>query len=87
MYLFSLKIGFVTANNVDPDKILHNVAIHLGLYCLPKNVFRSHYMKYTKCSYVCAAFSIARNPIFNTTSPIVFTKSIGLADCEGLHKL
>ena len=32
----SLKIHFVIANSVDPDKMLHYAAFHLGLHCLPK---------------------------------------------------
>ena len=32
----SLKIDFVLANSADPDKMLHYVAFHLGLHCLPK---------------------------------------------------
>ena len=34
--LLSLKIVFVLTNSVDPDKLTLNVALHLGLHCLPK---------------------------------------------------
>ena len=40
LLLFSLKIHFVLANSEDPDEMPHNVAFHLGLYCLPKYLFR-----------------------------------------------
>ena len=37
IFLFlSLKIGFVLANSIDPNEMLHDVAFHLGLHCLPK---------------------------------------------------
>ena len=39
-------IIFVMANNVDPDEMLHYVALHLGLYCLLRYIFRNH--QYTK---------------------------------------
>ena len=32
----------LTANSVDPDEMLHYVAFHLGLHCLPKYSYRSH---------------------------------------------
>ena len=32
----ALKIVFILANSVDPDKILHYAAYHLGFHCLPK---------------------------------------------------
>ena len=35
--------SFILANRVDPDEMPHNVAFHLGLHCLPKYAFRSHY--------------------------------------------
>ena len=35
----SLKIDFVLANSADPDEMLHNVAFHQGLRCLPKYPF------------------------------------------------
>ena len=35
MMYISLKFVAIT-NGVDPDKILHFVAFHLGLHCLPK---------------------------------------------------
>ena len=37
----SLKVDFVLANSADPDEMLHYVAFHLGLHCLPKYMFRS----------------------------------------------
>ena len=30
-FFLSLKIDFVLVNSADPDKMLHNVAFHLGL--------------------------------------------------------
>ena len=36
-----LKMGFILANNVDPDEMLPYVAFHLGLYSLPKYLFTS----------------------------------------------
>ena len=38
----SLKIVFVLANSVDPDKMLHYEAFDFGLHCLSKYAFRSH---------------------------------------------
>ena len=41
-----LEISFALANSVDPDEMPQNVALHLGLHCLPKYSLRSHqYMK------------------------------------------
>ena len=37
-----LKICFVLANSVDPDKIPHYAAFHLCLHCLPKYAFKSY---------------------------------------------
>ena len=37
----SLKITFVLANSVDPDEILHYVALYLGLHCLLNDLFGS----------------------------------------------
>ena len=31
-----LKIGFIIVNNADPDE---NATFHLGLHCLPKNIY------------------------------------------------
>ena len=31
-----LKIVIISANNADPDEMLHSAASQLGLYCLPK---------------------------------------------------
>ena len=42
----TLKIIFVLAKSVDPDEMPHYAAFHLGLHCLPKYAFRSHW--YTK---------------------------------------
>ena len=40
----SLKIVLViVANSVDPDEMPQYAAFYLGLHCLPKNTFRSHY--------------------------------------------
>ena len=39
----SLKIVFVLANSVDLDEMPHYAAFHLGLHCLSKYAFRSHY--------------------------------------------
>ena len=36
----SLKIDFVLANSAEPDEMPHHAAFHLGLYCLPKYLFR-----------------------------------------------
>ena len=36
----SLKNDFVLANSADLDEMLHYVAFHLGLHCLPKYPFR-----------------------------------------------
>ena len=42
---FLLEITFVSANSADPDEMLsyaafhHKTAFHLGLHCLPKNLF------------------------------------------------
>ena len=36
----SLKIHFVLAKSVDPDWMLHYVAVHLGIHCLPMYPFR-----------------------------------------------
>ena len=33
-------MDFVLANSADPDEMPHNVAFHLGLYGLPKYLFR-----------------------------------------------
>ena len=35
-----LKMYFVLANSADPDEMPHDVAFHLGLHCLPSNLFR-----------------------------------------------
>ena len=35
----SPKIVFILANSVDPDEMLQNAAFHLGLHCLPSNLF------------------------------------------------
>ena len=35
----SLKIDFASANSVDQDEMLHYVAFHLGLHCLPNYRF------------------------------------------------
>ena len=32
----TLKIDFGLIKSVDPDEMPHNVAFHLGIYCLPK---------------------------------------------------
>ena len=32
-------MDFILANSVDPDEMLHKVAFHLGLHCLPKYLF------------------------------------------------
>ena len=40
MVFLSLKIDFVLANSADHDEMLHYVAFHLGLHCLPKYLFR-----------------------------------------------
>ena len=34
-YFLSLKIDFVLINSADSDKMLHDVAFHLGFRCLP----------------------------------------------------
>ena len=34
--LLAMKIVSVLANSEIPDKMLHNLAFHLGLHCLPK---------------------------------------------------
>ena len=34
-----MLIDFVLANSADTDKMSHNAALHLGLYCLPKHLF------------------------------------------------
>ena len=36
----SLKIDSVLANSADPNEMPHYAAFHLGLHCLPKNLFR-----------------------------------------------
>ena len=38
--LFCLKIFFTFTNSVDPDKMQHYAAIHLGLHCLQKYSFK-----------------------------------------------
>ena len=43
--ILSLEIVFILANGEDPDEMPHDVTFHLGLHCLPKYVFRSHYTK------------------------------------------
>ena len=35
----SLKIVFIFANSADPDEMPHYAAFHLGLHCLPINLF------------------------------------------------
>ena len=35
-----LKNDLVLATSTDPDEMLHHVAFHLGLHCLPKYLFR-----------------------------------------------
>ena len=42
----SLKFECVLANSLDPDKMPHDAAFHLGLHCLPKYAFRNYL--YTK---------------------------------------
>ena len=37
----SLKIVFVLANSSDPDEMRPYAAFHLGLQCLPKDLFTS----------------------------------------------
>ena len=34
--ILSLNNVFILANSADPDKMLHDVAFHLDLHCLPK---------------------------------------------------
>ena len=36
----SLKVVLILANSADPDEMQHYAAFHLGLHCLPKNLFR-----------------------------------------------
>ena len=36
----SLKIVLILANSADPDEMQQYAAFHLGLYCLPKYLFR-----------------------------------------------
>ena len=33
LYFFSLMIGFVLANNADPDEMSHYAEFHLSLHC------------------------------------------------------
>ena len=42
----SLNIVFVLANSVDPDKMPHSKAFHLGLHCLWQHTIRGHYTMY-----------------------------------------
>ena len=35
----SRKIDFVLTKSADPDEMPHYAAFHLGLHCLPKNLF------------------------------------------------
>ena len=44
----SLKIVFVVANCAQPDEIPHNAALHKGLHCLPRCIFRTRWYSYTK---------------------------------------
>ena len=41
----SLKIDFVLTNSADTDKMLHYVAFHLCLNCLPNNLQRGSVLK------------------------------------------
>ena len=43
----SLKIAFGIANSVDPDVMTHYAALHRGLHCLPKCIFRTRWYSYT----------------------------------------
>ena len=36
----------ILTNIADPDEMLHSAAFHLGLHCLPKDLFRD--FPYTK---------------------------------------
>ena len=40
LYSFFLKIFFTFTNSVDPDKMQHYAAFHLGLHCLQNYSFR-----------------------------------------------
>ena len=44
----SLKVAFTLANSADPDEMLHCVAFHLGLHCLPKYLFMFMSFRSTK---------------------------------------
>ena len=39
------EIFLTFTNSVDPDEMQHYVPFHLGLHCLPKYAFRSHYLR------------------------------------------
>ena len=48
-----MKIVFGLANSVDPDEMSHHATFHLGLYCLPKYLFRQR---------VKGVYSVLREP-------------------------
>ena len=35
-----MKVVLILSNSEDPDEMQHYAAFHLGLHCLPKNLFR-----------------------------------------------
>ena len=39
----SLNIIFVKINSEDPDEMMYDAALYLGLHCLPKYTFRSQW--------------------------------------------
>ena len=48
-FIHSLKIVFVLTNNVDSNEMQHRAAFHLGVHCLSKCAYRSHwYIKDSK---------------------------------------
>ena len=42
----SLKVVLILVNSADPNEMQHYAAVHLGLHCLLKYLFRS--FQYTK---------------------------------------
>ena len=45
LYFFLWRFDFVLANSADSDEMLHYVAFHLGLHCLPKYLFRGFWFQ------------------------------------------
>ena len=53
--LVKISIFFILANSADPDEMLHYVAFHLGLHCLP--IMQHFIWVCTVCQSTCLQLS------------------------------